>query len=75
MGRTGNISLGATNDIIGAHAHAWPRNDVGRSKFVMATFLSLAVRESARVRHFVHVAMFRIPPFHVRNARAINVSS
>ena len=31
--------------IIGAHAHAWPRNhDVGRSKFVMATFLSLAVR-------------------------------
>ena len=31
--------------------------------------------ESARVRHFVHVAMFRIPPFHVRNARAINVSS
>ena len=43
-------------------------------KFVMATFLSLAVSESARVRHFVHVAMFRVPPFHVRNARAINVS-
>ena len=38
------------NDIIGAHAHAWPRNhDVGRSKFVMATFLSLAVR--ARCLH------------------------
>ena len=35
------------NDIIGAHAHVWPRNhDVGRSKFVMATFLSLAVRDA-----------------------------
>ena len=45
------------------------------SKFMMETFLSLAIRYRDRVRHFVHVAMFRIPPFHVRNARAINVSS
>ena len=31
--------------------------------------------QSTVVRHFLHVAMFRIPPFHVRNTRAISVSS
>ena len=45
------------------------------SIYGLDNLLSLMGSESARVRHFVHVAMFRIPPFHVRNARAINVSS
>ena len=30
--------------------------------------------QSTLVRHFLHVAMFRIPPFHVHNTKAISVS-
>ena len=40
--------------MIGAHAHVWPRNhDVGRSKFVMATFLSPAVRREIGPGKFI----------------------
>ena len=65
-------SVDAMNlDIYGSN----PENVASVDRPLKKRYNKLTGTESARVRHFVHVAMFRIPPFHVRNARAINVSS